>query len=138
MRFSWRDGLATVFVGIGAGLYFLWLAGVDVAGPRMLAGVILGLGLAASLTAVVYGVGAGLLRASKVYLAVASVIGLAALVAGVMAVVAVNEPMLAVLSASTVVLWLMSTVRHAISTDDVTSLKASDHRPIDSSFRDAA
>lgn len=115
MRLSWRDALATVFVGIGAGLYILWLAGIEVAGPRLLAGMILGLGLAASVTAVVYGVGAGLLHASKVYLAVASVLGLVALVAGLMAVVAVNEPMLAVLVIATVALWLMSTVRHGLS-----------------------
>jgi hypothetical protein len=131
MRLSWRDGLATVFVAIGAGLYVLWLAGIEVAGPRLLAGIVLGLGLAASVTAVVYGVGAGLLRASKVYLAIASVLGLVALVAGVMAVVAVNEPMLAALVISTVALWLMSTVRHVFTAAqpgaDVTTL----HRPVD-------
>lgn len=139
MRLSWRDGLATVFVGVGAGLYILWLAGIEVAGPRVLAAVVLGLGLAASLTAVVYGVGAGLLHASKVYLVVASLIGLAALVAGVMAVVAVNEPMLAVLVATTVALWLMSTVRHAVSTTALPrSLTASEQGPLDASSRHAA
>jgi hypothetical protein len=139
MRLSWRDGLATVFVGVGAVLYVLWLAGIEVAGPRVLAGIVLGLGLAASITAVVYGVGAGLLRVSKVYLAVASLIGLAALVAGVMALVAVNEPMLAVLVVATVVLWMMSTVRHVISTAEYPGTQqASDHPPLDSSFRNAA
>ena len=139
MRLSWRDGLATVFVGVGAVLYVLWLAGIEVAGPRVLAGIVLGLGLAASITAVVYGVGAGLLRASKVHLVVASLIGLAALVAGVMALVAVNEPMLAVLVVATVVLWMMSTVRHVISTaENPGTQQTSDHPPLDSSFRNAA
>lgn len=139
MRLSWRDGLATVFVGAGVGLYILWLAGIEMAGPRVLAAVILGLGLAASLTAVVYGVGAGLLHASKLYLVVASLFGLAALVAGVMAVVAVNEPMLAVLVTTTAVLWLMSTVRHVVPTSaDVRTLKASDQPPLDSSSKRAA
>lgn len=115
MRFSWRDGLATVFVGVGTVLYLLWLAGVEVAGPRVLAGVVLVLGLAASATAVVYGVGAGLMKASKVYLIVASVFGLAALIAGVMALVDVNEPALAVLVIANVALWLMSTVRHGMA-----------------------
>ena len=139
MRLSWRDGLATVFVGVGAVLYVLWLAGIEVAGPRVLAGVVLGLGLAASITAVVYGFGAGLLCASKVYLAVASLIGLAALVAGIMALVAVNEPMLAVLVVATVVLWMMSTVRHVISTAEYPrSVRSSDHQPLDSSFKNAA
>ncbi len=116
MRLSWRDGLATLFVGTGAVLYALWLAGVEVGGVRVLTGLVLGLGLAASVTAVVYGVGAGLLQASKAYLVVASVIGFAALVAGVIALVGANETMLAMLVASTVALWAMSTVRHAVST----------------------
>jgi hypothetical protein len=115
MRFSWRDGLATVFVGVGTVLYLVWLAGVDVAGPRVLAGVVFVLGLAASVTAVVYGVGAGLMRASKVYLVIASLLGIAALVAGVMAMVEVNEPMLALLVIANVALWLMSTLRHGVS-----------------------
>jgi hypothetical protein len=131
MRLSWRDALATVFVGIGAGLYILWLAGIEVAGPRVLAGVILGLGLAASVTAVVYGVGAGLLHASKVYLGAASVLGLIALIAGLMAVVAVDEPMLAVLVIATVALWLMSTVRHGMSAARPVADVRMLHHPVD-------
>ena len=82
-----------------------------------LAGVVFGLGLAASVTAVVYGVGAGLLRASKLYLAIASLMGLVALIAGVIALMNVNEAMLAALVAATVVLWAMSTVRHLLATE---------------------
>ncbi|HZD79426.1 MAG TPA: hypothetical protein VE646_05245 [Actinomycetota bacterium] len=117
MRLSWRDGLATLLVGAGAILYALWLADAEVAGfsgVRPLAGLVLGLGLAASVTAVVYGVGAGLLRASKVYLTVASVIGLTALVAGTVALVGASETMLAALVASTVALWAISTARHGL------------------------
>ena len=117
MRLSRRDGLATAFVGIGAVLYVLWLSGVDALGPRVLAGVVFGLGLAASVTAVVYGVGAGLLRASKLYLSIASLIGLVALIAGVIAIANVNEAMLAMLMAATVALWAMSTVRHMLATE---------------------
>jgi len=122
MRVSWRDGLATLFVGVGVLLYALWLAGVEVAGVsgvRALGAVILGLGLAASVIAVVYGVGAGLLRASKVYLAVASGLGLLALVAGVAVLVTTNEAWLGVLVAATVVLWLMATARHALIREQV-------------------
>ena len=74
MRLTWRDGLATVFVGVAALMYSLWLAGMSVLGlgARGLGGVVLGLGVAASVTAVVYGVGAGLLHASKVYLGISS------------------------------------------------------------------
>jgi hypothetical protein len=120
MRLTWRDGLATVFVLIAAILYLSWLAWGAVFGissASVLGGVVLGLGLAASVTAVVYGVGAGLLRASKVYLAFASVFGLAALVAGVIVLVSENEAMLGALVVATVVLWAMATVRHMRSSE---------------------
>jgi hypothetical protein len=112
MRLSGRDGFATLLVGVGALLYGLWLGDVVSVGPRFVTVVVLVLGLAASVTAVVYGVGAGLLHASKVYLVAASAIGLAASVAGVWALAAESEAMLAILVATTVVLWLMATVRH--------------------------
>ena len=117
MRLTWRDALATVFVLAAAILYLLWLAEIEVLGmssPRAIGGVVMGLGLAASVTAVVYGVGAGLMQASKVYLAVTSLIGLGALVAGIMVIVDASEPMLAALLIATVVLWLVSTVRHVL------------------------
>ena len=79
--------------------------------------MVFGLGLAASVTAVVYGVGAGLLRASKMYLTIASLMGLVALMAGVIALMNVNEAMLAALVAATVALWAMSTVRHLLATE---------------------
>jgi len=127
MHLSWRDGLATVFVGAGAVLYVLSLTGTDVPGmseTRVIAAVILGLGLAASVTAVVYGVGVGLLHAHKAYLVIASLIGLVALVAGVIALVSANETMLAVLVSSTIALWVMSTVRHAISAEKLRDERA--------------
>ncbi len=114
-RLTWRDGVATVLVGAGLALYVLWLNGAELAGPRTIAGFVLGFGLAASLIAVVYGVGAGLLRAPKVYLAVASLLGLLALVAGVVAVTSINETMLATLVAATFAMWLMATIRHAVT-----------------------
>ena len=116
MRLTWRDGLATVFVGVAALMYFLWLAGIGVLGlgVRGLGGVVLGLGVAASVTAVVYGVGAGLLQASKVYLVTASLIGLVALIAGAITLVWANETMLAALVVATLVLWVMATVRHSM------------------------
>lgn len=117
MRLTWRDTLATVFVLAAGILYLLWLAEIEVFGmssPRAIGFVVMVLGVAASVTAVVYGVGAGLLQASKLYLVVTSLIGLGALVAGIMAIVEENEPMLGALVIATAVLWLMSTVRHAL------------------------
>jgi hypothetical protein len=62
---------------------------------RLLGVIVLVLGLAASVTALVFGVGEGLFRASKLYLAIASVIGAAALVAGIIVLVSESEAMLA-------------------------------------------
>jgi hypothetical protein len=112
-RLTWRDGVATILVGAGVALYLIWLSGSELIGPRALAATIFGLGLAASVVAVVYGVGAGLLRAPRLYLALSSLIGLVALVAGIIAITSVNEAMLATLVVTTVVLWLMATIRHA-------------------------
>jgi hypothetical protein len=136
MRLTWRDGLATVFVFVAVLLYVSWLTGMEVLGTssaRIVGGVVLGLGLAASVTAVVYGVGAGLFRASKAYLAIASMIGLAALVAGVIALVSGNEMMLGALVFATAALWAMSTVRHMLETRT-----GVEDEQGDLSFRDAA
>jgi len=115
MRLSWRDVLATVLVLAAAALYLLWLDGTEVLGmssARSIGIAVMVLGFVASVTAVVYGVGAGLLDAPKLYLALTSLLGLGALVAGVWVLTVENEAMLGALVAATAILWLMSTIRH--------------------------
>ena len=115
MRLPRSDQIATALVAVAATAFGLWLAGVDALGmsdTRVVAAVVLGLGFVASAAAVVPGFDE-LLHAAKTYLVVASLLGLAALVAGVWALVADSGPMLSVLMAATVVLWVMATVRHA-------------------------
>jgi hypothetical protein len=117
MRLTWRDWTATILVAASALMYAVWRSEGEVLGissPRALGLIVLLLGLAASVTAVVFGVGEGLLRANKLYLAVTSLIGLVALVAGIIVLVNESESMLATLVISTAVLWLISTVRHAL------------------------
>ncbi len=109
-----QDRLATVFVTAGALVYVLWLLGVGsqgASGVRVVAGIILGLGFGASASAVVPGFDR-LIHGSKSYLAITSLLGLAALVAAIAALVTGNEAMLGVLVATTVVLWAVSTIRH--------------------------
>jgi hypothetical protein len=118
MRLTWRDGFATLCVGAAAVLYTVWLSEKEVlgmSGARTVGITVLLLGLAASVIAVVFGVGEGLLRASKVYLAAASVIGLGAVVTGILVLISESEAMLGALVASTAVLWAVSTIRHAIA-----------------------
>jgi hypothetical protein len=120
MHLRWRDGVATVSVLIAVALYGLWLGDVGAFGEwsvRAVGALIFAFGLAASVVAVVFGVGAGLLRANAVYLVLAALIGLAALAAGIIALVAGSESMLGVLVGSTVVLWVMSTIRHAVTVE---------------------
>ena len=117
MRLTWRDWMATSLVGAAVLLYALWLTGAEVfgiSGAEAIAGTVLGLGLIASIVAVVYGVGADLLQASKVYLALTSLLGLIALVAGIVALVNGSEAMLAALVVATVLPWMASTARHSV------------------------
>jgi hypothetical protein len=118
MHLTSRDRLATLFVAIGGIVYVLWLAGVGsegAQGVRLVTGIVLALGVAASASAVVPGFD-GLLHGSKMYLAGTSLIGLAAFAAGIAALLGGHEAMLGLLVATTVVLWIISTVRHAIAT----------------------
>ena len=114
MHLKWRDLLATVFVAAGALVYLLWLAGVGSQGEtevRAVTVIVLVLGFGASASAVVPGFD-GLWHGSRLYLAVSSLLGLAAFAAGVAALVTGHEEMLGVLVATTVVLWAISTLRH--------------------------
>jgi len=115
MHVGRRDVIASLLVGSGALVFALWLAGLGpegIAGVRLATAIVLALGFVASASAVVPGF-AELLHGSKTYVVITSLIGLGALAAGVAALVDGRELMLELLVAATLVLWAMSTVRHA-------------------------
>lgn len=115
MNLTWRDGIATVLVAAAAVVYGLWILGtVGGLTAEAVAVIVLGLGFLASALAVVPGF-ARLMGGSKAYMATASLIGVAALVGGILTVVNGTEETLAVLVLSTLVLWGLATVRHATS-----------------------
>lgn len=121
MRFTRRDGFATLFVVAAAVIYALWLTGAAFSdtSTRVIGAVVLGLGWAACTSnqaemGVVYGAGTHR-RVPMTYVVTASLVGLAALVAGLITLVSGNEAMLATLVAATITLWAMSTVRHALA-----------------------
>jgi hypothetical protein len=121
MRFPRRDRIATLYVAVAMVAYGAWLAATDhptEMSIRVMAGVLMALGFAASATAVVPGF-EELMHASKIYLVIASLIGLAACVAGLVALVRADETMLVVLATCTAVLWVMATVRHGQRTEAV-------------------
>ncbi len=114
MRLATRDVIATLLVAFAGVLYVLWLAdtapfGLD--SVRTVGLVILGLGFAASVSAVVPGFGE-LLRGNRIYLGVTSAMGIVALVAGVRVLLTSSELGLGVLMGTMVVLWLVATFHH--------------------------
>lgn len=114
MRIPPRDVLATVLIGLGVVIYLAWL--VDYPAPALddpaaIAIAVLVLGIAASLSAVVPGF-SELMHGSRPYLIVTSALGLVAFIAGVWAIYAADEFLLAIMVTCTAVLWLVSTMRH--------------------------
>lgn len=110
-----RDLIATVLVAVAGILGWLWV--VDATPPglesvRATGLVILGLGFAASASAVVPGF-EELLHGSKRYLALTSLLGLVALAGGVQLLVSSSELGLTVLMGAMGALWLIATIHHA-------------------------
>lgn len=116
MRLPMRDTIATGLVVVAGALYLLWAADAAPAGfsgTRATGLVVLGLGFAASASAVVPGFDQ-LIHGSRAYLAVTSLIGLVAFGAGIQMLVSASEVALGVLMATMVVLWAIATVHHAL------------------------
>ena len=116
MRIPRRDLIATCLVATAMVLYVLWLADAalpGMSGTRATGIVILGLGFAASATAVVPGFDQ-LLQGNKVYLATVSLLGLIAFIAGVLMLWSAGSTFLAVLVAVMATLWAVSTTHHTL------------------------
>ena len=117
MRIPRRDVIATCLVAAAAVLYVLWLADSappGMSGTRATGILILGLGFAASATAVVPGF-EQLLHGNKAYLAATSLLGLVAFAAGVLMLWSAGSTALAVLMAVMLALWAVSTTHHAMT-----------------------
>jgi hypothetical protein len=116
MRIPTRDRIATVLVACAVVVYMLWATGLTLPAMdsiRATGLVVLGLGFAASASAVVPGFDE-LLHGSKLYLAVTSLIGLGAFVAGLVMLLGASEVALGVVMAAMVVLWMIATVHHTV------------------------
>ena len=114
MSIPWRDRIATVLVATATVIYLLWLMGrLEGLTATSIALLVLALGFIASASAVVPGF-AALLSGSRVYLALASLGGLVALVCGVLTVTQATEQTLAILVVATIGLWVGATVRHTM------------------------
>ncbi|HEX6876888.1 MAG TPA: hypothetical protein VF165_14605 [Nocardioidaceae bacterium] len=118
MRLPKRDIIATCAVALAVVVYLLWLADATLpgmSGMRVTGLVILVLGFIASATAVVPSFDQ-LIHGNRAYLAVTSLLGLAALAAGIVMLWSASSAALAVLMAALVVLWVISTIHHVLLT----------------------
>lgn len=118
MRLPKRDIIATCAVAAAVVVYLLWLADATLpgmSGMRVTGLVILVLGFIASATAVVPSFDR-LIHGNRAYLAVTSLLGLAALAAGIVMLWSASSAALAVLMAALVVLWVISTIHHVLLT----------------------
>jgi hypothetical protein len=116
MKVPTRDVAATAAVLLAVVAYGLWLADVEVLGTTSVRGVgavALVLGFVASAIAVVPGFDQ-LIRGNRSYLAAASLLGVAALASGVVALWKESETALGLLVAAVVVLWGVSTTHHVL------------------------
>lgn len=113
-----RDWVATFFVVVAACVYAVWAAAGSHGETevRVVTGIVLAFGFAASASAVVPGFEA-LWHGSKLYLVGTSLLGLGALAAGVTALVTGGESALGVLVAVSVLLWAISTIRHVVAAE---------------------
>jgi len=116
MNLQKRDLVATGLVAAGGVIYLLWLLDslpTAMSSVRAAGAVILALGFAASATAVVPTFGQ-LLHGNRVYLAVTSLLGLVALIAGVFMLVSSSHAALAVVMAAMIAMWLIATIHHSL------------------------
>jgi hypothetical protein len=115
MRLSRRDAFATMFVAIALGIYLAWALGLELPGFGAVGGValaVLVLGVVASASAVVPDFDR-LIHGSRVYVVVASALGLLALAAGMYSIIAGEAAALTTLVLATIAMWAMATARHA-------------------------
>ena len=116
MRLPKKDIIATGAVAAAIVFYVLWLADAAVLGMssiRVTGLTVLALGFAASAIAVVPGFDQ-LMHGNRLYLATTSVLGVAALAAGVIMLSAASSTALAWLMVAMVTLWAISTIHHAV------------------------
>jgi amino acid permease len=116
MHLPKRDAIATCLVGGAVVLYLLWATGSTLPGlssARATGAAVLALGFVASASAVVPTFGQ-LLHGNRPYLAVTSLLGVVAVIAGVQMLVTGSGTGLTVVLAATVVLWLAATIHHTL------------------------
>jgi hypothetical protein len=135
MGLTWRDGVTTIFMAAIAVIYAAFLGGTSawlISSARGTTTAVLVLGMVGGCA-----IGAvGELytgpqpRPARVLRAIATTLGLAALIAGIIGLVTGGTVALAVLVAATFALWLVSTPRHAFTPRPGTAIHRDQHEVI--------
>ncbi|HET9171040.1 MAG TPA: hypothetical protein VFN97_16500 [Actinospica sp.] len=122
MKLTWKDLVTVPFMVAIIAVYVTHVVGAE--------GWLLGSTRGAAMSILILGIGGGCALGSagdvftsaeksglgtRLYAVFTGLLGLAALVGGVVALAAANETALTVLFASTMALWLVATARHAVT-----------------------
>ena len=122
MRLTWKDAVATVFMAAIVVIYVAFLNSTTawlISSARGTAAAVLVLGIVGgcgmSAAGEQYAAAEQKDKWARAYTSLASVLGLTALVAGVIVLITASTVALAVLVAATLALWLAATARHAFT-----------------------
>jgi hypothetical protein len=131
MHLPKTDIMATCLVAAAGLVYLLWVLGSTLPGmssTRATGVAVLALGFVASASAVVPTFGQ-LLHGNKTYLAITSLIGMAALAAGVQMLITRSGAGLTVVMAAMAALWLIATIHHSLLAKTGLPQQPARHRP---------
>ncbi|MGE5292715.1 MAG: hypothetical protein ACM3ML_37100 [Micromonosporaceae bacterium] len=120
MRLTWKDAVATLFVGAVVAVYVAFLTGTDawlISSARGTTTAVLVLGFVGGcmLGAPADAYTGAKSRSAQALTAVATVLGVVALTAAIVGLVTASTVALAVLFGATIALWVVATVRHAFT-----------------------
>ncbi len=116
MKLTWKDAVSTVFMAAIVIIYVAFLNSTTawlISSARGTAGAVLLLGMVGGCAMSAAGQYQG--TQARGYTSFASLLGTTALVAGVIALITASTVALAVLVVATLTLWLVATVRHAVT-----------------------
>jgi hypothetical protein len=121
MRLTWKDAVATLFMGAIVIVYAAFLNGTSawlISSARGTTATVLVLGWigGCALGGLADAYTGTKSRSLRVFTAIATTLGVVALVAAVVGLITASTVALAVLVAATIALWLISTIRHAFFT----------------------
>ncbi len=135
MGLTWRDGVTTLFMAAIAAIYAAFLSGTSawlISSARGTTTAVLVLGMVGGCAIGAVGdLYAGKQpRSARVFRAIATTLGLVALIAAIVGLITASTIALAVLVAATFALWLISTARHAFTLPPGAAIRHDQHEVI--------